>query len=62
MIYTTDHGELQGDFGFIYKGPFHVDALVRLPLIGARAVGGRRWPRSLSRSDGSTWRRPSAPS
>ena len=33
MIFTTDHGELQGDFGFIYKGPFHVDALMRLPMI-----------------------------
>ena len=33
VIFTTDHGELQGDFGFIYKGPFHVDALMRLPLI-----------------------------
>ena len=33
VIYTTDHGELQGDFGFIYKGPFHVDALMRLPLV-----------------------------
>jgi arylsulfatase A-like enzyme len=33
VIYTTDHGELQGDFGFIYKGPFHVDALMRLPFI-----------------------------
>ncbi len=33
VIFTTDHGELQGDFGFVYKGPFHVDALMRLPLI-----------------------------
>jgi arylsulfatase A-like enzyme len=33
VIFTTDHGELQGDFGLLYKGPFHVDALMRLPLI-----------------------------
>ncbi|HEY6395729.1 MAG TPA: sulfatase-like hydrolase/transferase, partial [Candidatus Binataceae bacterium] len=33
IFFTTDHGELQGDFGLIYKGPFHVDALMRLPLI-----------------------------
>jgi arylsulfatase A-like enzyme len=33
VIFTTDHGEMQGDFGLIYKGPFHVDALVRLPLV-----------------------------
>jgi arylsulfatase A-like enzyme len=33
VLFTTDHGELQGDFGFVYKGPFHVDSLMRLPLI-----------------------------
>lgn len=33
VIFTTDHGELQGDFGLLYKGPFHVDALMRLPLV-----------------------------
>ena len=33
VIFTTDHGELQGDFGFLFKGPYHVDALLRLPLI-----------------------------
>lgn len=33
VIFTTDHGEMQGDFGFLFKGPFHVDALMRVPLI-----------------------------
>ena len=33
IIFTTDHGELQGDFGFLFKGPYHVDALMRLPLV-----------------------------
>lgn len=33
VIYTTDHGELLGDFGFLYKGPFHTDSLMRLPMI-----------------------------
>jgi len=33
VIFTTDHGELQGDFGLVYKGPFHTDALMHLPLI-----------------------------
>lgn len=33
VLYTTDHGELQGDFGLLFKGPYHVDALMRLPLI-----------------------------
>jgi len=33
VFYTTDHGEFQGDFGMLFKGPYHVDALMRLPLI-----------------------------
>jgi len=33
VIMTTDHGELQGDFGLLFKGPYHVDGLMRLPLI-----------------------------
>jgi arylsulfatase A-like enzyme len=33
VFFTTDHGELQGDFGLLYKGPFHTDALMRLPFI-----------------------------
>jgi arylsulfatase A-like enzyme len=33
VIFTTDHGELQGDFGLLFKGPYHTDALMRLPLV-----------------------------
>ena len=33
IVFTTDHGEMQGDMGFIFKGPWHVDSLMRLPLI-----------------------------
>jgi arylsulfatase A-like enzyme len=33
VIFYTDHGELQGDFGLLFKGPYHIDALMRLPLI-----------------------------
>ncbi len=33
IFFTTDHGELQGDFGLLFKGPYHVDALMRLPFI-----------------------------
>jgi arylsulfatase A-like enzyme len=33
IFFTTDHGELQGDFGLLFKGPYHVDALMRVPLI-----------------------------
>jgi arylsulfatase A-like enzyme len=42
VLFTTDHGELQGDFGLLFKGPYHVDALMRLPLIWrpAPSAGG----------------------
>jgi arylsulfatase A-like enzyme len=33
VFFTTDHGELQGDYGLIFKGPFHTDSLMRLPLV-----------------------------
>ncbi len=33
VLVSTDHGELQGDFGLLFKGPYHVDALMRLPMI-----------------------------
>ena len=33
VFFTTDHGELQGDFGLMFKGPYHVDALMHLPFI-----------------------------
>ncbi len=33
VIFTSDHGDLQGDFGLFFKGPYHVDALLRVPLL-----------------------------
>lgn len=33
VFFTSDHGELQGDFGLLFKGPYHVDSLLRIPLI-----------------------------
>jgi arylsulfatase A-like enzyme len=33
VVFTTDHGEFQGDHGLLFKGPYHVDALMRLPLV-----------------------------
>jgi arylsulfatase A-like enzyme len=33
IVFTTDHGELQGDFGLLFKGPYHTDSLMRLPLV-----------------------------
>jgi len=33
VIYTSDHGELQGDFGLLFKGPYHTESLLRIPLL-----------------------------
>ncbi len=33
VFYTSDHGDLQGDYGLMFKGPYHVDSLLRVPLI-----------------------------
>lgn len=33
VFFTTDHGEMQGDFGLLFKGAFHVEALTRVPLV-----------------------------
>lgn len=33
VIYASDHGDLGGDHGLVFKGPYHVDSLLRVPLI-----------------------------
>ncbi|MDI1446750.1 sulfatase-like hydrolase/transferase [Polyangium sp. 6x1] len=33
IFYTSDHGDLQGTLGLLFKGPYHVDALLRVPLL-----------------------------
>jgi len=33
VFFTSDHGELQGDYGLMFKGPYHTDALMRIPLV-----------------------------
>ncbi len=33
IIFTTDHGELLGDHGFLLKGPYFYQALLNVPLI-----------------------------
>ena len=46
VFFTTDHGELQGDFGLMFKGPFHTDSLMRLPMVwrpAPSAASHRRW-------------------
>ncbi|QXC60716.1 sulfatase-like hydrolase/transferase [Aquihabitans sp. G128] len=44
VIFTTDHGELQGDFGLLFKGPYHVDGLMRLPLVWRPAPSAAATP------------------
>ncbi|WP_110207199.1 sulfatase [Nocardioides daejeonensis] len=52
IIYTTDHGELQGDFGLLYKGPFHVDAVMRLPLVWLPAASAGHTPAVITQPVG----------
>lgn len=33
VTFTSDHGDLMGDHGLIFKGPFHYDSLLRVPMI-----------------------------
>ena len=62
VFFTTDHGELQGDYGLIFKGPFHTDSLMRLPFVWrpAPSAGCERGGCRTNRSAISTSRRRSA--
>jgi len=51
-VFTTDHGELQGDFGLMFKGPYHVDALMRLPLVWRPAPSSSPSPAVVGRPVG----------
>jgi len=44
VLFTTDHGELGGDFGLMFKGPYHVDGLMRLPLVWRPAASAGAAP------------------
>lgn len=52
IVYTTDHGELQGDHGLLFKGPYHVDALMRLPMIWRPADSARTAPGRIAQPVG----------
>ena len=52
VVFTTDHGELQGDFGLLFKGPYHVDGLLRLPLVWRPARSAGVAPSTVSRPVG----------
>ncbi len=42
IVFTSDHGELLGDHGMLWKGPFLLDSLMKVPLIvnGASEASG----------------------
>jgi arylsulfatase A-like enzyme len=48
IVFTTDHGELGGDYGLLFKGPYHVDGLMRLPLIWRPAPSSGVTPASVT--------------
>jgi len=52
IFYTTDHGEFQGDFGMLFKGPYHVEGLMRVPLIWRPAASAGLAPATLSQPVG----------
>jgi arylsulfatase A-like enzyme len=33
VFYTSDHGDLQGDHGLLFKGPYHVTSLLHVPFL-----------------------------
>jgi arylsulfatase A-like enzyme len=47
VLFTTDHGEFQGDFGLLFKGPHHVTSLMHLPMIWRPAPNARIAPQTI---------------
>lgn len=33
IMFTNDHGELMGDHGLLFKGPFHYDSIIKSPMV-----------------------------
>lgn len=33
VIFTSDHGELMGDHGLLFKGPLHFQSTIRVPMV-----------------------------
>ena len=52
IFFTTDHGELGGDFGLLFKGPYHVEGLMRLPLIWRPAPSSGATPAVVTKPVG----------
>jgi arylsulfatase A-like enzyme len=54
VIYASDHGELQGDYGLLFKGPYHVESLLRVPLIWRPAPSAGITPAEVTEPVGLT--------
>ena len=48
IFYTSDHGELQGDLGLMFKGPYHVESLLRIPMLWRPAPSSCADPLEIS--------------
>ena len=53
IVFSSDHGELLGDHGMLWKGPFLLDSLMRVPLImaGPGIPAGHRFDAPTSSLD-----------
>jgi arylsulfatase A-like enzyme len=48
VLFTTDHGELQGDYGLLFKGAYHTPSLMQLPMIWRPAPAAGVSPAEVS--------------
>lgn len=48
VFFTSDHGELQGDHGLLFKGPYHVTSLLQVPFLWRPAPSSRIAPASIA--------------
>ncbi|MFI0370587.1 sulfatase [Actinomadura sp. 1N219] len=48
VFYVTDHGDLMGELGLFFKGPFHTDGLMRLPLVWRPAASAGIGPAEIT--------------
>jgi len=53
VVFTSDHGDLLGDHGLIFKGPIHYDGLITVPYVWRipGVEGGRRIASPASQVD-----------
>ena len=42
VVFLSDHGDLMGDHGILFKGPYHYQGVLRVPLLMSWPDGGLR--------------------